>query len=957
MSVRQPRVVTPPSGCAAGPAVQGGAPPPLGGEPTGGQLRLANLLNDLSQLSDLLTEEVRECRWLDAFLLAAGIVQVLEDDLHEPPLMLRKIVRRLRSGGGGGTLAATPLSWADGALWAPLATARERSALGRCRDEGARLVSALAPAVARAGPPQGGAGAARNATERLSRLIEALPRAERRGLVRIPACFNGLDLSPRDVVRLAREAVAGEPDPRRPVLAIGIRTSGSYLAPLAAATLRAAGRPAGWMTMRPGQGWLAGERRRLRQARRAGWLVLLLDDPPRTWRSIREALEDLRVGGLDPRAVTLTLPTLISTMPPPADLVDHPAVLLPWERWEVRQRLRPASIERNLAELLGGRARAVAVARRPFAPQATGRGHASGLYQVSITWMDGLVETCPVLAQGVGIGYFGAHSAEVADRLRGRVPEVYGVREGLLFREWLGEESRLGGVPSRDLAAAISDYVDARAAALPLANDPSRRLRGRPSAQRWVGRFLAEASGRTSIAVGPLAEAAVRALGRAQRPSVVDGRTAPGNWFLAHDGRAAALKVGFSGGAYSSVDAYCFDPVFDLAGAAAAEPEELGRELRRMRAERGQPISPERWLLHQLAHLLVRRSQLRDGGGAGAHSPEVERGMARLFQRYASEVLLPGAGESDPRGERGDLCAIDLDGVLETSFSGVAVIGREGARALRALSCHGYRPVLASGRSLGEVRERSRAYGLAGGVAEYGAAVYVRATDSARERIGLDEQALLAALRERLELLTGVLVDPAYQYSVRAYRVDSAGRRRGLEPAEVELALAGWDGEPRPRIVPGEAQTDFVVASATKEGGLATLAGELGAPAGRLALAVGDSLADLGMLRQARLGLAPANASPRLRAAGVQVLGRPFQAGLEQAVARLLGHRPGGCPICREPRLTRESRVVLTLLNTSSRRMAPSRLLARAAAMARVAYWTWRIDRAGRGEASPSIRA
>ena len=38
---------------------------------------------------------------------------------------------------------------------------------------------------------------------------------------------------------------------------------------------------------------------------------------------------------------------------------------------------------------------------------------------------------------------------------------------------------------------------------------------------------------------------------------------------------------------------------------------------------------------------------------------------------------------------------------------------------------HGYQPVLATGRSLDEVRDRCTAYGLAGGVAEYGAFVYL----------------------------------------------------------------------------------------------------------------------------------------------------------------------------------------------------------------------------------------
>src|SRR2546430_11780001 len=92
------------------------------------------------------------------------------------------------------------------------------------------------------------------------------------------------------------------------------------------------------------------------------------------------------------------------------------------------------------------------------------------------------------------------------------------------------------------------------------------------------------------------------------------------------------------------------------------------------------------------------------------------------MQRYYAETFFSDlAADAEPPGP---MCAIDVDWVLETPVLGFPSITPAGAGALRALRRHGYRVVLASGRSLDEVRERCRAYRLAGGVAEYGADAY-----------------------------------------------------------------------------------------------------------------------------------------------------------------------------------------------------------------------------------------
>ncbi len=149
--------------------------------------------------------------------------------------------------------------------------------------------------------------------------------------------------------------------------------------------------------------------------------------------------------------------------------------------------------------------------------------------------------------------------------------------------------------------------------------------------------------------------------------------------------------------------------------------------------------------------------------------------------------------------------------------------------------------------------------------------------------------------------------------------------------------------------IPGEYQTDFATAGVSKDRALRVLLDRLdGAgrvrqdPAQPLELAVGDGQADVGMLRLARLGIAPANADEVMRRSGATLVRRSYQAGLGEAVGRLVGHRPGACPTCQLPELAPDARGLFALLSVQEggRQGAPSRLLGLAAGALRGSWRT-----------------
>ena len=58
-------------------------------------LLIHNLLNNAEEISSMLQKEVRLGAWLNAYLLASGLNQIVEDQIHRDPLSVGKISRNL----------------------------------------------------------------------------------------------------------------------------------------------------------------------------------------------------------------------------------------------------------------------------------------------------------------------------------------------------------------------------------------------------------------------------------------------------------------------------------------------------------------------------------------------------------------------------------------------------------------------------------------------------------------------------------------------------------------------------------------------------------------------------------------------------------------------------------------------------------------------------------------------
>jgi hydroxymethylpyrimidine pyrophosphatase-like HAD family hydrolase len=905
---------------------------------------------------------------IDAFLLAAGINQIAEDYLQRDVLALSKAAKHLAALRRPFGQVLPPLTSGlrrVGLRW------RQREPSHRSvttwQEEFTELVQELAGCVTR-----GNAGSAlrREAIRRriaqgfaLLHRAALFPRPLRSSVVRLPAAFRSFDQRPEDFESLARAFERRHPRRAFPLLVVGLRTSGSYLASLLKAYLENAGyRDVQAVTLRPGHDWGAVQRRQLARIQDGRGLALLTDDPPRTGEALARAAKYLERLGMDRDSIAILVATDDSS-PLPEAVTAYETFALQRSEWSIERALSVDRVGEVLRALLPGRTiRCVdrsgavesvtvssvdSVERVPLAPLRdadTGRPqrrHLRALFRVQVRNQRQVAVEHHVYVKGIGLGYLGRHAAIVSEALEGLLPQMYGERDGLLFREWLPEEWRGPAATDQNiLDFGIASYVVRRRAGLAASADASTGLEGRNPVWQLIAHRLGELFGRARPALRMLMHRVARRLLKVSSPCVVDGSMALEHWFTRPNG--TLCKTDYDERAFSNLDASCYDAAFDVAGAAAdarlrqatvgsgpVSPEGVRRAYEALTRE---VIDDERWLLYNIHHLATAQDAWRDvlrthrasstPAGVAAYQLEaIRRALACAFAEYFARhyVHLPGPPNEGP------LCGLDIDGVIESPWFGCPATSPAGAQALRSLQRHGYRPVLVSGRSLDEVKQRCVAFRLAGAVAEYGSVVYDHLTGKEEDQVSIEDHRSLERLRAALGCLDGTFFDTAYRHSVRAFTYDAKARRRALAPTTIAAAMerAGAEGL---QVIQGYFQTDFVSASVDKGSGVRRLARMLSpnerttaAERPPLAVAVGDGAPDVSLLTAAARAFAPANAEAELlegcalRGILLRPLARPGQSGLLQAVAAFLGHSPGGCALCRPSPFTREARLLLTL--------------------------------------------
>ncbi|WP_042393206.1 hypothetical protein [Streptacidiphilus carbonis] len=249
---------------------------------------------------------------LPAFLHAAGASQIVADRLQGTVVRPRLLATATTAARGRTGLAAWHVLLRD------LAVVLAEAAVSDTEQEAAGILLSVRSSIE---------GLRRGMSGRAARLHSG-------ARLRLPTGFEEHGLSPEDAVALAAGFAGLRPDRDRPLLVLGLRSCGAYLAPLLAAALgRLDYRHVVTRTTRPGGPLLPEETGLPEAVRRVGGLVLPVGGPPRTGSSLATVIATLSGIGFAAGRILPVYPALDEGDRPPIMLHGHTVVALPASRW------------------------------------------------------------------------------------------------------------------------------------------------------------------------------------------------------------------------------------------------------------------------------------------------------------------------------------------------------------------------------------------------------------------------------------------------------------------------------------------------------------------------------------------------------------------------------------------------------------------------------------------------
>ena len=891
-------------------------------------------------LNDWQTNEVAT----NIFLLSCGLLNAIEEYLRGPaPRMPVSLMARL---GRGPTSAVVG---AISALEAVKGTARihawrRRATVRRWLERWqAEFESFLSMFVKEQSV---GAGPFVKPAARLAELLlsPGLPPDLQAKHVGVPSLFRRLDTTHFDILALGRRFADRFPDRDQPLLIVGLRTSGSYIAPLLKAFVKADGyKKVASLTIHPGKGPGHSERQRLHYCARHGFTALIVDDSPHTAKTIVLAIDLARRAGFSIDRLKALFPTHAARRDSLNVLSDQVVVSLEPEQWYKARLLDPKVVEQRLAEyfqacpdILG--MRLVASKRcddfnaRLQASSRHRGAHIKRIYEVHLETKRGQ-EIRYILAKSVGWGWLGYHAFLAGHRLQGFVPPMLGLRDGIVYMEWYPQPAFAGRQlgERQELIETSASYVAARARSLTLSAPAASRKSikshedGLLLLRRTLGKAYPWFLRRTLIRRRLDRQLSRR---RSPLPALIDGRMEQTKWIV---GPRGPLKIDYEHHGLGKSELNATDPAYDLAEAImslALSAEEESRLVRRYVEMTADNDLEQRLFINKLLAGLWTMYSAQQKLFYTSHSVERQQQLHQQFMgawhfltEQAAGFCGALCGSVQDVQWRSPLVSLDIDGVLDRRRFGFPCTTADGIEAVSLLRTHGFCVALNSARSVAEVKAYCQAYGFAGGVAEYGS--YMWDAVNQREQVLISDEAMrqLAELRTYLCQIPGVFVDDRHRYSIRAFTYQA--RPRGLRAALASV-LGGFGnrpGIPTPlsplvmgdvitrlgldRLSIHETSIDTTIAThETNKGvGLTALRDWVLEPDAET-IAIGDSEADLEMFRVANRCFAPAQIDCALQARllGCKIARHSYQKGFLE-IARLLAHADGRqCKHCFDVR-------------------------------------------------------
>ena len=330
---------------------------------------------------------------------------------------------------------------------------------------------------------------------------------------------------------------------------------------------------------------------------------MIIDDPPSSGATIALGVECARKAGFQSDNIIVMFPVRPagrnwSTQAEATGYVDCCVIDLEPEEWYLQRCLAPKAVKSRLQEYFLQRDYSGAtVFTNPIveafnadlldASPGNERYRLKRVYAVRLEGPAGRVETRYVLAKSVGCGFYAYPAFLAGQRLAEFVPDLLGLRDGILYTEWLPQTERasVDALGRSHIIERAAKYVAARVMSLGLESDPTLALSldsySPAGGFHIFAKSLCGAYG--NKVTRKLMGHSVRqrlCLQTSPFPTLVDGKMAPSEWII---GRSGVLKTDYEHHGFGKHELNVSDAAYDLAdtilqfGLSATEERDLLR--------------------------------------------------------------------------------------------------------------------------------------------------------------------------------------------------------------------------------------------------------------------------------------------------------------------------------------------------------------------------------------------
>lgn len=733
-----------------------------------------------------------------------------------------------------------------------------------------------------------------------------------------PRAFRCQDLTPYDVLTLSKKYCEENTNKDKPILIIGLRSAGSYFAPVLRADLVKRGyKNISIVTLRPKKGASQNEKERIQKFTNQDGSVVIIDEPIYVGLTLKICIKILDELGVQRQSVNVLFPLhpcatdlnkteALSALKGCNFITSYPDEYYKFGKFredEVAKQLEEYFLERDCKKITLITDGNVHKFNKTLSNQSehSWTEHLKRVYGVQLELQSSEIETHYVIAKSVGWGWQSYREFFAASCLKDFVPSILGLRDGILYSEWI--EDCLYGAKDIDrnkVVEIVSGYIGARVKGLSFEEDPSSFISEPQVGMLLVyrnhsGTLLGRITNRLKKEAFPYKLSALPC----PVPCLIDGNMRIADWLKRE---LEILKIDYAHHGLGKIEVNVTDPAYDLANSILSfemtEKEETDLLQRYMSISGDVDVTQRITLYKVLTGIQTMQcsGKIHNDKLSSRHQEYsddfIKAWTFTMIQlaRYAASFVPKLVVKSSFN----TIVVSDVDGVIDQHIIGIPSNTPSGIQALSLLHSHGYPIILNTARSIYDVKEYCKAYGFIGGVAESGSYIWDAATD--KERILVSEETLnkIERVKLALEQIPGVFTNPYYRYSIKAFKYGNS--ITGTIPVPTELinsVLAQCGAED---LLVHQTSTDTAVLSPGIDKGTGMIALLQFLDCSKCdTIAIGDTEPDLSMFRVANRSYAPSHTNVRSAAIqiGCHVVSKPFQLGLLEIVRHII-HTDGG---------------------------------------------------------------